>query len=190
MYVIADSSQGVTTDAWEAGLDDLVFPPLGLRGRPAWNPQLAPWVYGNNLSLVASEDLLRLSAEAYPHAKVAQFTRNFDGVQILFYCYIKQFYPPTGTPSSCTPPPLSLALDWNGQMLATLDDYATNLGNYRYYLAGGFDHMILRFPSFYTESSAGIPFSSWVGAMLQNRGGTNGVGGGAWQDVACPTCLP
>jgi len=25
--------------------------------------------------------------------------------------------------------------------------------------------------------------------MLQNRGGTNGTGGGAWQDVACPTCL-
>jgi len=50
--------------------------------------------------------------------------------------------------------------------------------------------MILEFPSFCTEISAGVKFSSWVGAMPQSQGGTNGVGGGAWQDVACPTCLP
>jgi hypothetical protein len=177
MYVIADSSQGVTTDNWDAGVS-----PFGLPGRPSWDPQLAPWVYGDDPSLVAGEDLLRLSAEAYPRAKVAQFTRTFDGVQILFYQVQKQFYPPGG---SCS----TDFIDWNTQMLTTLKSYATDLGNFRYYLAGGTDHQILEYPSFYTEMSPGITYSSWVSAMLQNRGGTNGVGGGAWKNAACPTCL-
>ena len=109
MYVIADSSQGVTTDSWDVGIND------ELPGRRSWNPQLPPWVYGTDPPAVAGEDLLRISAEAYPHAKVAQFTRNFDGVQILFYCVMKQFYPPTLV--SCSPPDLGVALDWNTQML-------------------------------------------------------------------------
>jgi hypothetical protein len=168
MYVIADSSQGVSTDTWDASKP----------GRLSWNPMLPPWVYGNNPSLVAGEDLLRIAAEAYPQAKVAQFTTNRDNVQILFYDLMKQFYPPGGT---CPDP----AVDWNGQMLTTLKSYATDLGNFRFYLAGGSYHMIMEFPHFYTESSAGVAYSTWVGAMLESRGG---FGGGGWRDAACPTC--
>ena len=131
---------------------------------------------------VAAEDLLRISAEAYPQAKVAQFTTTFDETQVLFYGLNKQFYPPGG---ACPIVPV----DWNQQMLTTLKSYATDLGNFRYYVAGGSDHMIMEFPRFYTESSPGISFSKWVGAMLQSSGGTNGSGGGNWKDAACPTCL-
>jgi len=172
MHVIADSSQGVTTDTWDASTP----------GRGSWNPVLPPWVYGNDPSLVAAEDLLRISAEAYPHAKVAQFTTTFDETQILFYGLNKQFYPPGG---ACPIVPI----DWNQQMLTTLKSYAKDLGNYRYYVAGGSDHMIMEFSRFYDASSAGISFSKWVGAMLQSSGGTNGSGGGNWKDAACPTCL-
>jgi hypothetical protein len=74
-------------------------------------------------------------------------------------------------------------------MLGTLDSYAAELGNFRYYLAGGTYHTIMRSPAFYTENSAGISYSSWLAAMLQSRGGTGGKGGGNWKNVACPTCL-
>ena len=172
MYVIADSSQGVTTDTWDQSTP----------GRGSWNAVLPPWVYGDDPSLVAAEDLLRISAEAYPHAKVAQVTTTFDETQILFYTLNKLFYPPGG---ACPIVPI----DWNQQMLTTLKSYATDLGNYRHYVAGGSYHMIMEFPRFYTESSAGISFSKWVGAMLQSSGGTNGSGGGNWKNAACPTCL-
>jgi len=164
MYVIADSSQGVTTDTWDASTP----------GRGSWNPQLPPWVYD---SPPAGEDLLRISAEAYPHAKVAQFTTNFDNVQIQFYSLIEQFYPPGG---ACPDP----SIDWNGQMLTTLKSYHAHLANYRYYLAGGSYHMIMEFPHFYTESSPGVAYSSWVSAMLQSQGP-----GGGRQDAACPKCF-
>ena len=99
-YVIADASQGVTTEAFDEGNP----------GRNSWKPALAPWVFGNDPSLVPGPDLLRTAAEAYPHTKVSQFTTNFDGTQTLFYGLMKQFYGPGG---SCP----NLAVDWNQQML-------------------------------------------------------------------------
>lgn len=98
------------------------------------------------------------------------------------YVVIKQFYGPGG---ACPNP----AVDWNQSMLGTLGEYDADVKNFRYYLADGTYHTILRSPLYYTESSPGIVFSSWLGAMLQNRGGTGGHGGGNWKDVACPTCL-
>ena len=171
-YVIADASQGVTTAAFDTGNP----------GRGSWNPQLAPWVYGDDPSAIPGPDLLRVASEAYPHTKVSQFTTALDNVQIGFYGVMKQYYGPGG---ACPNP----AIDWNQQMLGTLDEYNTEIPNFRSYLAAGTYHTIMRSPSFYTENSPGLTYSHWVGAMLQSRGGTNGTGGGDWQDVACPTCL-
>ena len=172
VYVIADASQGVTTAAFDTSNP----------GRNSWNPQLAEWVYGTDPSLISSPDLLRIAANAYPHTKVSQFTTALDGVQIAFYGVMKQFYGPGGT---CLNP----AIDWNNLMLGTLDSYAAEVDNFRYYLAGGTYHTIMRSPLFYTEASAGIPYADWVGAMLQSMGGTGGAGGGQWRDAACKTCL-
>lgn len=172
LYVLADASQGVTTPAWDANEP----------GRGSWNMQLAPWVFGNDAASVASGDLLRKGAKAHPHAKVSQFTTQADGVQVAFYGLMKQFYGPGG---SCATP----AVDWNQQMLDRLQSYATDIGNFRYYLAEGTYHTNLRSPLFYSESSTGTAYSDWVSAMLSNRGGTHGHGGGAWQDQACPGCL-
>jgi hypothetical protein len=170
MYVVADASQGVSTPAFDAGNP----------GRNSWNPNLAPWVFGDGAW--KGSDLLRVPAAAYPHAKVSQFTTNLDGVQIGFYGVMKQFYGPGGP---CPNP----VVDWNNQMLDTLGEYADEVDNFRFYVADGTYHTIMRSPAFYTEASGGIPYSRWVAAMLQNRGGTGGAGGGAWRDAACPTCL-
>jgi len=168
VFVLADASQGVSTPAFDSGNP----------GRYSWNPQLPP----NIDATTPGANVLRAIAEANPHVKVSQFTTTLDNVQIAFYGLMKQFYGPGG---SCPNP----AVDWNNQMLATLAEYDSQVSNYRYYLASGTYHTLLRSPLFYTESSPGVVFADWLTAMLANRGGTGGSGGGAWRDVACPTCL-
>lgn len=169
VYVIADASQGVTTAAFDTGNP----------GRNSWNPQLAPWVFGTDLSAVPSPDLLRIAADAYPQTKTSQFTTVLDSTQIGFYGVMKLRYGPGG---SCR----KVAVDWNHQMLETLDAYAAEVDNFRFYLADGDYHTIMGSPRFYEEQSAGIPYVDWVGAMLQSQSST---GGEKWQDTACPTCL-
>lgn len=171
MYVLADASQGVTTPAFDAGTP----------GRNSWNPQLPQWIFGTPPTSVSSADLLRRAAEAYPRAKISQFTTTLDGVQVSFYGVMKQFYGPGG---SCP----NVAADWNQQMIGALDSYGSEVRNFRYYLASGTYHTIMRSPLFYTENSAGIAYSSWLASMLSNRGGTGGAGGGDWKNVACPDC--
>jgi hypothetical protein len=171
LYVLADASQGVTTPAFDAGTP----------GRGSWNPQFASWVFGNDIASVPGGEVMRRAAQGQRHAKVAQFTTSFDGVQIGFYGVMKQFYGPGG---SCPNP----AIDWYQQMSKQLIADGNEVGNYRYYVAGGTYHTLLRDPTFYSESSAGPTFAQWLGGMLANRGGTNGVGG-QWFNAACPTCL-
>ena len=168
LYVLADASQGVTT----AGFDN------GNPGRGSWNPQLAPWVFAAD---TASSEIMRRAALGQPHAKMAQFTTSFDGVQIGFYGVMKQFYGPGG---SCPNP----AIDWYQQMSRQIVADATQVGNFRFYMAGGQYHTLLRDDNFYNETSAGPAFAGWLGDMLANRGGTNGQGG-QWFNAACPTCL-
>jgi hypothetical protein len=171
MYVLADASQGVTTAAFDSGNP----------GRNSWNPQLPQWIFGAPPTSVPSADLLRRAAEAYPRAKISQFTTTLDDVQVGFYGLMKQFYGPGG---SCP----NVAVDWNQQMVGTLNSYGSEVRNFRYYLASGTYHTIMRSPLFYTEDSAGIAYSSWLASMLSNRGGTGGRGGGDWRNVACPDC--
>ncbi|HEX9207953.1 MAG TPA: pectin acetylesterase-family hydrolase [Steroidobacteraceae bacterium] len=171
MYVLADASQGVTTPAFDNGNP----------GRNSWNPQLPQWIFGTPPSSAPSSELLSRAAAAYPRAKISQFTTVLDEVQVGFYGVMKQFYGPGG---SCPNP----AVDWNQQMIGTLNEYGSNVGNFRHYLASGSYHTIMRSPLFYTENSAGIAYSGWLASMLANRGGTGGSGGGDWKNVACPDC--
>ncbi len=94
---------------------------------------------------------------------------------------MKAFY---GLVCSCPNP----AIDWYQQMSRQLVSDANDLGNFRFHLAGGSYHTLLRDPTFYTESSAGPAFADWLGDLLSIRGGRNGHGGN-WTNAACPTCL-
>jgi len=169
--LLADASQGVTTPAFDNGDP----------GRNAWNPQLAPWVFGAAPSAVRGGELILALAKAYPRSKIAQFTTTLDAVQVGFYGLMKTYYGPGGI---CPNP----AVDWNQQMLADLQGNAEQLPNFRSYLAAGSYHTLLRDPLFYSEASAGPAFADWLGQMLKNQGGTGGRGGG-WDSVACPDCL-
>ena len=172
LYVLADAGQGVTTVAWD----------YGNPGRDAWNVTLPPTVVGSGEPIPRTWEILRTSAMRYPHAKVSQFTTRLDGVQIAFYSVMKQLYGPGGP---CPSP----AVDWNDQMVGALHAYAADTDNYRFYLAEGTYHTIMRAPWFYTESSAGLPYAEWLAGMLRNQGGTGGQGGLPWSSAACPGCL-
>lgn len=169
--LLADASQGVTTPTFDSGDP----------GRNSWNPQLAPWVFGAAPSAVRGGELILALAQAYPRSKMAQFTTARDDVQVGFYGLMKQFYGPGG---ACP----NVEADWNQQMLSDLQGNAVSLPNFRYYLAEGTYHTLLRDPEYYSESSAGPVFADWLRTMLKNQGGTGGQGG-QWRSVACPDCL-
>jgi Pectinacetylesterase len=165
-YVLADASQGVTTAAWDTGKP----------GRGSWNIQLAPWVYGADPSLIPGPELMRVASKASPRTRTAQFTTVQDGVQIGFYSVLKLLYGPGG---SCADP----AVDWYQQMSTKLVSYATDVPNFRHYVASGDYHTILRSPQFFAESSAGSSFNGWLSGMLKTAGGS------PWDSIACPDCL-
>lgn len=168
--LLADASQGVTTPAFDNG-------PVG---RNSWNPQLAPWVFGEAPTMLPGSQLMRAVAQAHPRSKVAQFTTALDLVQVGFYQVMR-----AADASAALCP--NVAVDWNQQMLAALTADA-GLPNFRYYLAAGTYHTLLRDNNYYDEVSAGAPFAGWLGQMLANQGGTGGRGG-KWFDAACPGCL-
>lgn len=166
--VLADASQGVTT----AGFD------FGTPGRSSWNLQFAPGVFGPNPQQLPTPALLGTAARALPQVKAAQFTTNFDLVQVQFYAVMRSAYGPGG---SCT----STVVDWNQQMGPQIRDTAATTPNFRHYVAAGSYHTILASPAMYTEKSAGTTFNRWLGSMIA----APGFGGGLWQNLACPTCL-
>ena len=74
-------------------------------------------------------------------------------------------------------------------------DTADYTYNYRYYIAAGMDHTILRSPKFYTEEVDGVPFADWVSAMVASpfygRHGRHfrwGWGRNLWRNVECEDC--
>lgn len=179
MFVLADASQGVTTTAFDTGIP----------GRGNWNAQFAPWVFGANASSLPGREVMRRAAQGQPKARLAQFTTALDEVQIGFYGVMKQFYGPGG---SCPNP----AVDWYQQMKTQIVADGSDLRNFRFYVAAGQYHTLLRGDNFYNETSAGPAFASWLGGMLDRRGGHDGDdddhghhGGHGWANVACPTCL-
>jgi hypothetical protein len=166
LSVLADASQGVSTAEFDSGAT----------GRRQWNPQLPPWVFGNDPLDVPSSQLIRYGALAYPEARFAQFSHVQDGVQVGFYGYMKLRYGPGGNCRNVTP-------DWNQQMLASLAEDQALLPNFRSYLLPGTSHTIIGDDGFYAASPAGPSFASWLGAML----GTD-PGAPAWDNAACPDC--
>ncbi len=184
MAVLADASQGVLSPPF-----DVITP-----GRNSWNPQLAPWVFGSNVNAVASGSILSTAAKALPDVRVGQFTTQFDAVQIQFYALSLMTY--QARPScSYVDQNTAVAVSWNHGALAGLQASVAAAPNYRYYLSAGNYHTILRSPQFYSEASAGVPFSAWTAALLKKGGAGDDDEGpprnphSAWRNLACPGCL-
>jgi hypothetical protein len=168
LSVLADASQGVSTDGWDQGTP----------GRGSWNPQLAPWVFGEDPLAVPGPELMRVGAQAYPLGRFSQYTTARDGVQVGFYGLIKSGYGPGN--GSCS----NTEADWNQQMLGSLASYDSTLRNFRYFVAPGSSHTILRSNGFYDDVGAGDSVAGWLGSQVSLRPRSN-----PWLDLACPDCL-
>ena len=167
LSVLADASQGVTTPAFDAGDP----------GRGAWNPQLAPWVFGSDPLAVRSHELMRRGAAAYPQGRFAQYTTTADGVQVGFYAVMRiRHGPGEGDCSRLTP-------DWNRQMLATLAQDKALLPNFRAYVQRGTGHTILGDDDFYVAPPRAPSMAAWLRTMLDPAAGP------AWGHGQCPGCL-
>lgn len=164
LAVLADSSQGVTTRGFD----------VGTPGRGSWNPQLAPWVFGDGATMPGPE-MMHRAAAAMPQARLGQFTTVLDQVQAGFYGVMETYYGPGG---ACP----NVGIDWNQQMTAQLAA-DRELPNYRHFIAAGTYHTVLRDGGFDTVRAGGQRLTGWLDAMLSPR-----VAPRAWRNAACQGC--
>jgi hypothetical protein len=118
-----------------------------------WNYHLPAAVFGPNASLTADADVVARLAAHYPRDRFAQYTTTYDFTQRAYYAL-------TGGGEVCSA--------WTDAMTSALSR-RQQTRNFRSYLAAGQTHAILRSALFYTERSAGIPFTEWLGALLNEE---------------------
>ena len=176
VYVLGDAGNGV------------VAPDFTTTGMTHWNVQFPSWIPGFDNQSHPEElnqaEMYSLIAAYYPESKIAQYTTAWDSNQAWFYNVQLNTEDPLlwdlTDPVWC---------DWHTQMLDFVHYTAALAPNYRYYIAAGDIHTILMSPDFYTENSTGIPFLSWVQAMVSNPFGTEGPTlQGRWMNLECKDC--
>ena len=190
LYLLGDAGNGVTSDQFvEEGLDN-------------WDPQMPEWIFGDTEEIsdddeptwpTISEMYTSLS-ETYPRVRVGQYTTAWDATQVFFYNVMLNIPPDPDLDlyelyEIWNYPDADVWCGWHQQMLDYAYDTADAAPNYRYYIAAGIDHTILRDPKFYTEKVAGIPFAKWVKAMVYKPFHVNhSRGKGRWRNVECEDC--
>ncbi|MFN6134221.1 MAG: hypothetical protein ACK46L_15180, partial [Synechococcaceae cyanobacterium] len=104
-------------------------------------------------------------AAYFPKDRFAQFTSIQDATQTAFFAQMGS------AGQACNA--------WTNTRLSELASRQA-APNFRSYVAQGDSHTILRAPLFYSEQSGGIPFTTWLRALLEdNQLPVNG---------SCPTC--
>lgn len=188
VYLLGDAGNGVMGGNFVTGTHDDPVTGERVGGIYNWNVQLPAWIeyfengYNPDMTM---EGIFNSIAARYPWSKLAQYTTAYDITQVGFYNIMLNIYNPfvweSGTPF--------LFDDWNDTMVGYAYDTAAESPNYRYYIAAGTDHTILRSDKFYTEESAGIPFHEWVTAMVRNPFGTHcHFLEGKWKNLECEEC--
>ncbi len=143
--ILGDAGIGVTPVGWSVLEDNWNI----YANMPPFVPELAeadPTTFTTNL-------LYSATAQAFPNARIGQFTHYADSVQILFY----QFSQLRTTDQ-----------DWIDGMAAALGALDA-LPNFTSYVAAGTDHTILALPEFYTLEVDGLTFREWLNALLNDN---------------------
>lgn len=143
--VLGDGGAGVTPVGWPVLADEWDI----FANMPDFIPALAeadPGTFTVNV-------LYQATAEAYPQARVAQFTHHNDDVQALYFMY-----------SSLG----SSFADWVDGMRSALDELEA-LPNFTSYIGAGDDHTILALPEFYTLAVDDLTFRDWLIALLNGQ---------------------
>jgi len=137
---LGDSGQGVTTPDFER-----------LRNK-SWKYQLPASVFAPDASNTPDSQVVAKLAAHFPNDRFAQFTSIHDATQTAFYAQM-------GSAQTCNA--------WTNTMTSELASRQA-LPNFRSYVAAGKTHTILRAPLFFSEQSAGMPFTAWLRDLLQN----------------------
>lgn len=121
-------------------------------------------------------------AAFYPQDRLSQYTTMFDIVQVLFYnISLNQNNIPAW--SSISP---QVYADWTNQTVAKAFGLSV-LPNYRFYIAGGCNHTLLRFnDDYYKQASDANSFLAWFKALT--REDDNGTYPVTWANRFCIGC--
>lgn len=181
-YLMSDGGSGVITDGFlDQAIDGM---------NPVWNiqPNLAHWIPGmDSLPSAPADRFLSTYYFAlggyYPKDRFSQYTTQWDMVQALFYNIMRN---------------QNNLFAWNPFGLEFAESYAawvpqaqnntfvtSALPNYRYFVAEGCNHTLLRFDDDYYGSHANHPiqFLDWFKALTRERDDA-----GAWQNTWCMNC--
>lgn len=174
--LFADASASIVSE----GFVDDVF-----RSGSPWNfENTLPTIFRSGLGTYTAADLnvdlfQRLSYR-YPRSRFAQYTTEFDGVQVLFNKVMDQIDQGNTNPFTWALQPSDYLYfaDWNARMTASFGQIADTTRNYQYYIGEGSIHTILTddFATeaqphpFYDEQSAqGVRFTSWLNYFVNAR---------------------
>lgn len=150
---LGDSGQGVTTPEFERA-----------RNR-SWNYQLPTSVFGPEAQNTPDTTVVAKLAAHFPTDRFAQFTSIHDATQTAFFAQMQ---------------PGQACHAWTNTMGSELRSRQAS-ANFRSYVAQGKTHTILRAPLFFSEQSAGLPFTAWLGALLNDEATPPA-------NASCPSC--
>lgn len=122
-------------------------------------------------------------ADHYPQDRFSQYTTLFDFLQALFYnISLNQ----NNIPAWAAVSPQVYGA-WSNQAVSKALQTSVH-PNYRFYIAKGCNHTVLRFnDDFYnTQSTQGVSFLSWFKALTQEE--ENGVYPANWVNSFCAGC--
>lgn len=148
--MLGDAGQGVST------------PGFVTERNANWGYDLPRSVFGDQPA--EGTDIVGTLATHFPRDRFAQYTTAHDHVQVAYYALM-------GAQNACAA--------WTDSMSRALTT-REQAPNFRAYLAAGDTHTILRSPLFYTETSGGEPFATWLAEL---------VDGGRAQTKSCDHCM-
>lgn len=167
--LFADASNAVVTQ----GFIDNVF---GFN--KVWNVEASlPLLFSEALTTYSAmgfntEIFTRLS-EAYPQSRFAQYTTQFDLVQVQFLKIMDQTDQGNSNPFTwgLTASDYMYVAEWNARMEAAATFLSETTDNYQYYIGGGDIHTILTdafatadvpHPFYQEQSAANVKFTRWL----------------------------
>lgn len=161
VYLLGDAGNGVTAGQFNT------------EGVFNWNVQMPRWIFPDGYQVDTTiAEIYTTLAWWHPFSRLAQYTTAWDGTQVFFYNVMKNINhenAPYNWPVADDDGNIddyAPWLEWHQHMIGFAYATADYTYNYRYYIAAGTDHTILRSPKFYTEEVDGVPFAEWVAAMV------------------------
>ena len=152
---------------------------------PTWVPGISE--FGNYNAENFNETIFNGLAEFFPKSRFAQYTTDWDDVQVLFYNIMVNLDNGVIHPDTWFQIPPESFCEWNNRMEISLNQ--TNFAkNYQYYIGAGAVHTVLTdafgADVFYNESSAeDVKFTKWIKNRVKNKKSDP-------QNLMCTDCGP